>query len=125
LRQFLLIAHGLWKAYLECDATLAEINPLVITGDNALVALDGKMLIDDNALFRQPVLADMRDLDVEAPSEVGAPLWPVVHQAGWQYRLHGQRAGDDHDGYHQTSGFPAFLDIGGRQKVLWPWHHPV
>lgn len=71
-RQFIQMAHGLWKAYVECDATLAEINPLVITGDNKLLAVDGKMLIDDNALYRQSTLADMRDLDVEAPSEIEA-----------------------------------------------------
>jgi succinyl-CoA synthetase beta subunit len=56
----------------DCDATLAEVNPLVITGDNRLLAVDGKMLIDDNALFRQQALGEMRDLDVEAPSEVEA-----------------------------------------------------
>ena len=66
------IANGLWRAYQECDATLAEINPLVITGDNRLVALDGKMLIDDNALFRHADLAEMRDLDVEASAEIEA-----------------------------------------------------
>jgi len=66
------IASGLWRAYQECDATLAEINPLVITGDNRLIALDGKMLIDDNAIFRHSDLADMRDLDIEAPAEVEA-----------------------------------------------------
>jgi succinyl-CoA synthetase beta subunit len=66
------IAHGLWKAYVDCDATLAEINPLVITSDNRLLALDGKMVLDDNALFRHPDLAEMRDLDVEAPSEIEA-----------------------------------------------------
>jgi succinyl-CoA synthetase beta subunit len=66
------IANGLWRAYQECDATLAEINPLVITGDNRLIALDGKMLIDDNALFRHPDLADLRDLDIEAPAEIEA-----------------------------------------------------
>ena len=69
---FVQIANGLWRAYQECDATLAEINPLVITGDNRLLALDGKMLIDDNALFRHPDLADLRDLDVEAPAEIEA-----------------------------------------------------
>jgi succinyl-CoA synthetase beta subunit len=62
----------LWQAYIDCDATLAEINPLVITGDNRLMALDGKMLIDDNAMFRQQALAEMRDLDEEAPSETEA-----------------------------------------------------
>jgi len=71
-RTFLQIAHGLWRAYSENDATLAEINPLVITGDNRLLALDGKMLIDDNALFRHTDLAEMRDLDAEAPSETEA-----------------------------------------------------
>lgn len=66
------IAHGLWKAYIDCDASLAEINPLVVTSDNRLMALDGKMVLDDNALFRHPDLAEMRDLDVEAPSEIEA-----------------------------------------------------
>jgi succinyl-CoA synthetase beta subunit len=66
------IARGLWQAYEDCDATLAEINPLVITAENRLLAVDGKMLIDDNALFRHPDLADLRDLDVEAPSEIEA-----------------------------------------------------
>ncbi|OGO39135.1 MAG: succinate--CoA ligase subunit beta [Chloroflexi bacterium RBG_16_57_11] len=71
-RTFGLIARGLWQAYIDCDATLAEINPLVITGDNKLLAVDGKMLIDDNALYRQQALSEMRDLDVEAPSEIEA-----------------------------------------------------
>ncbi len=66
------IAIGLWQAYKDCDATLAEINPLVITEDSRLIALDGKMLLDDNALFRHPDLAELRDLDVEAPAEVEA-----------------------------------------------------
>ena len=69
---FLQIARGLWLAYIESDATLAEINPLVITGDNRLIALDGKMVLDDNALFRHPELADLRDLDIEAPAEIEA-----------------------------------------------------
>jgi len=66
------IATALWKTYQDHDATLAEINPLVITTNNKLVALDGKMLIDDNALFRHPDLAEMRDLDAEADSEIEA-----------------------------------------------------
>jgi succinyl-CoA synthetase beta subunit len=66
------IAKGLWEAYQENDATLAEINPLVITKDKRLVALDGKMIIDDNALVRHADLSEMRDLDVEAPSEIEA-----------------------------------------------------
>jgi succinyl-CoA synthetase beta subunit len=71
-RSFGQIAHGLWNAYLRSDANLAEINPLVITADNRLLAVDGKMVLDDNALFRQPELADMRDLDVEDQSEIEA-----------------------------------------------------
>lgn len=71
-RMFGQIAASLWKVYIECDATLAEINPLVITSDHQLLALDGKMVIDDNSLFRHPELAEMRDLDVEAPSEIEA-----------------------------------------------------
>jgi succinyl-CoA synthetase beta subunit len=66
------IAGGLWKTYSENDAILAEINPLVVTKDRHLVALDGKMLIDDNALFRHADLAEMRDNDEEAPAETAA-----------------------------------------------------
>lgn len=71
-RSFGTIASGLWNAYLKSDATLAEINPLVITTDNQLIAVDGKMVIDDNALFRHVDIAEMRDLDVEAESEIRA-----------------------------------------------------
>jgi len=71
-RTFGEIARGLWLAYKDSDATLAEINPLVITSDKRLLAVDGKMVLDDNALFRHPDLTEMRDLDVEAPSEIEA-----------------------------------------------------
>lgn len=71
-RSFGSIASGLWNAYRKSDATLAEINPLVITTDNRLLAVDGKMVIDDNALFRHVDIAEMRDLDVEAESEIRA-----------------------------------------------------
>ncbi|NUM44698.1 MAG: ADP-forming succinate--CoA ligase subunit beta [Anaerolineales bacterium] len=72
--QFIHIARKLWEVYRDNDATLAEINPLVITGDGKLVALDGKMSIDDNALAvgRHPKLEAMRDLDVEEASEIEA-----------------------------------------------------
>lgn len=68
-RQFIRIAHGLFRAYVDSDATLAEINPLVITSDDELLALDGKMVLDDNALFRHTNLAEMRDIDEEEPIE--------------------------------------------------------
>src|SRR5215207_6162065 len=66
-RDFSKIAAALWRAYLETDATLAEINPLVITRDKRLVALDGKMMIDDNALFRHADLAEIRTLMKRRP----------------------------------------------------------
>ncbi|MCL4858663.1 MAG: ADP-forming succinate--CoA ligase subunit beta [Caldilineaceae bacterium] len=66
---FIKIAHALYRTYIECDASLAEINPLVITGDQRLVALDGKIALDDSALFRHPDLAELRDPDEEDESE--------------------------------------------------------
>jgi succinyl-CoA synthetase beta subunit len=63
------IISSLWRLYVDCDATIAEINPLVITPDDRLLALDAKVIIDDNALFRHSDLAGMRDLDAEDPSE--------------------------------------------------------
>ena len=68
-REFISIACGLYRAYKSSDATLAEINPLVITGDNRLLALDGKIVLDDNALFRHSDLAEMRDIDEEEAIE--------------------------------------------------------
>jgi succinyl-CoA synthetase beta subunit len=71
-KQFSEICQGLWRAYVEADATLAEINPLVILKEKHLMALDGKMLVDDNALFRHSDLAEMRDVDEEAAIETEA-----------------------------------------------------
>ena len=68
-RDFIAIARGLYQAYRNTDATLAEINPLVITRGGRLLALDGKMVLDDNGLYRHPELAEMRDLDEEAAAE--------------------------------------------------------
>ena len=72
MNSFIKIARGLYQAYVENDATLAEINPLVITGGGKLVALDGKMSIDDSALFRHADLAELRDPDAEDASEATA-----------------------------------------------------
>ncbi len=71
-RAFGKIAHGLWQAYIGSDATLAEINPLVVTGEGQLLAVDGKMVLDDNALFRHPDLEKYRDLDVDQEAEIQA-----------------------------------------------------
>lgn len=68
-REFHKVASGLYEAFRRNDASLAEINPLVITGTNSLLAVDGKMSIDDNALYRHPRLAEMRDTDEEPPAE--------------------------------------------------------
>lgn len=69
VRDFVKIAQGLYSAFVGCDASLAEINPLVVTGEGKLLAVDGKMVLDDNALFRHFELAEMRDADEETPEE--------------------------------------------------------
>ncbi len=65
-------ATGLYNAFVATDASLAEINPLVITVGGEVLALDAKMNFDDNALYRHPDLAAMRDLDEEDPTETQA-----------------------------------------------------
>jgi succinyl-CoA synthetase beta subunit len=64
--------QALYRAFIETDASLVEINPLVATGDGRLVALDAKVTFDDNALYRHPEFKDLRDLDEESPLEVEA-----------------------------------------------------
>ena len=63
---------ALCKLYVEKDCTLAEINPLVVTGDGEIIALDAKMTFDDNALFRHPDVVELRDFAEEDPYEVRA-----------------------------------------------------
>ena len=64
--------QGLYRAFVESDAALAEVNPLVVTGDGSVLALDAKLNFDPNALFRHPEIVAMRDLDEEDPAEVEA-----------------------------------------------------
>jgi succinyl-CoA synthetase beta subunit len=64
--------QSLYRAFLETDASLVEINPCVVTGDGRLVALDAKVNFDDNALYRHPEYKELRDLDEETPLEVEA-----------------------------------------------------
>jgi len=66
------VLRGLYQAFWECDASLAEINPLILTGDGAVVALDAKMNFDSNALYRHEDIMAMRDLDEEDPAEIEA-----------------------------------------------------
>jgi succinyl-CoA synthetase beta subunit len=63
---------GLYKCFIEKDASLIEINPLIVTEEGAIQCLDAKISFDDNALFRHPDIAELRDLDEEDPAEVEA-----------------------------------------------------
>jgi succinyl-CoA synthetase beta subunit len=66
------LLKSLYQCFDECDCSLVEVNPLIVTGDNRVVALDAKLNFDDNALFRHPDIVAMRDLDEEDPAEVEA-----------------------------------------------------
>jgi succinyl-CoA synthetase beta subunit len=72
---------GLYRAFMECDASLAEINPLVLTKQGDLLALDAKMGFDDNALFRQQLVREMRDLNEEDPKEIEASKYDLSYIA--------------------------------------------
>ena len=123
---FAKIAQSLYRAFVESDASLAEINPLVINGDNQLEAVDGKILLDDSALPRQKQMAAMRDPDEDSPTETEA------REAGLSYiDLDGEigcmvngagLAMATMDIIKLYGGNPAnFLDIGGgagAEKVL-------
>ena len=63
------VLQGLVRVFLDRDASLVEVNPLVTTKDGRVVCLDGKVVIDDNALYRQTAVAGMRDVDEEDPTE--------------------------------------------------------
>jgi len=116
----------LYKLFIETDATLAEINPLVLTTENEILAIDGKMNFDDNALFRQPKILAMREPDEEELQEIAA------HEKGLAYiKLDGNigcmvngagLAMATMDMIKLYGGSPAnFLDIGGSsnpQKVI-------
>ncbi len=71
--------QGLYKAYWETDASLAEINPLILTGDGKVIALDAKFNFDANALFRRPEIVAYRDLDEEDPAEIEASKFDLAY----------------------------------------------
>ncbi|EAU54119.1 ADP-forming succinate--CoA ligase subunit beta [Mariprofundus ferrooxydans] len=71
-KAFPVLADALYRAFTESDCSLLELNPLIETGAGELIALDAKMAIDDNALYRQPDLAALRDTDEEDPRETEA-----------------------------------------------------
>lgn len=114
--------QALCRLFVDLDCSLVEINPLVITGEGELVALDAKMSFDDNALFRHPELEELRDLSEEEPSEVRAG------KAGLSYvKLDGNigclvngagLAMSTMDIVKLHGGEPAnFLDVGGGAKT--------
>ena len=95
----------LYRCYMDTDASLAEINPLILEGNGNIKALDAKFNFDANALFRHPEIVAYRDLDEEDPAEVEASKFDLSYiSAGRQHRLPGQRrgAGDGDDGHHQA-----------------------
>ncbi|MBV4395663.1 ADP-forming succinate--CoA ligase subunit beta [Advenella alkanexedens] len=69
----------LYKVYCETDASLAEINPLILTGSGDIIALDAKFNFDSNALFRQPEIVAYRDLDEEDPAEIEASKFDLAY----------------------------------------------
>ncbi len=118
INDFVRIAKGLYRAFTKSDAGLAEINPLIINDDGSLVAVDAKMDLDDNALYRQQELAEQRDIQEETETEREARL------AGLSYiQLDGEigcmvngagLAMATMDVVKHYGGSPAnFLDIGG------------
>jgi succinyl-CoA synthetase beta subunit len=73
------LLKALYTAFVETDASLAEINPLIVTGDKKVVALDAKMNFDENALFRHPEIVALRDLDEEDPAEIEASKFDLAY----------------------------------------------
>jgi len=71
--------QGLYKAFWETDASLAEINPLILTGSGDVIALDAKFNFDSNALFRHPEIVEYRDLDEEDPAEIEASKFDLSY----------------------------------------------
>jgi succinyl-CoA synthetase beta subunit len=121
-KDFGTVMRGLYGAFVESDADLAEINPLVVTDDGRLLALDAKIVLDDSALPRHADLEAMRDLNEEEPSEIAA------REAGISFiKLDGNigcmvngagLAMTTMDLVKLAGGEPAnFLDIGGGAKA--------
>ena len=118
VKRFTRMSQALARAYVETDASLAEINPLVITKDGAVLALDAKMSFDDNALFRHPEIRELRDSDEEEPLEVEASAHSLNYiklQGNIGCMVNGAGlAMATMDIIKHVGGEPAnFLDVGG------------
>ncbi len=115
---FVKLSSGLYQAYIATDASLAEVNPLVVTVEGGVLALDAKMNFDDNALYRHPDIAAMRDPDEEDPKELQAKEHDLAYIAldgdiGCMVNGAGL-AMATMDVIQLTGGKPAnFLDVGG------------
>ncbi|MHA7774939.1 malate--CoA ligase subunit beta [Roseibium sp. M-1] len=118
VQQMVRTLQGCYRAFTELDATMVEINPLVVTGDGRILALDAKMSFDDNALFRHPQVSELRDKSQENPRESRAAdrglsyvgldgnIGCIVNGAGLAMATM--------DTIMLSGGAPAnFLDIGG------------
>lgn len=118
IQQMVRTLKGCYRAFRDLDATMVEINPLVVTGDNRILALDAKMTFDDNALFRHPQISELRDKSQEDPRESRAAdrglsyvglegnIGCIVNGAGLAMATM--------DTIKLAGGEPAnFLDIGG------------
>ena len=111
--------EALYRAFEGLDASLVEINPFLLTKDGALLALDAKVNLDDNALYRHPDLLELRDLDEEAPLEVEASKFSLnyIKLEGGQVGCMVNGAGlamATMDIIKLAGGSPAnFLDVGG------------
>ena len=112
------LMQALFRAYVDTDASLAEINPLLVTKQGAVLALDAKMTFDDNALFRHPDIKEMRDLSEEDPLEVEASRFGLNYikldgNVGCMVNGAGLAMGTM-DLVKLAGGEPAnFLDVGG------------
>ncbi len=78
-KEFIKFAKALYNVYVENDAEMIEINPLIKTGEGKFLALDAKMGFDDNALYRHPDISDMRDLDEEELTEIEAKKYGLSY----------------------------------------------
>ena len=119
---FASVMRGLYASFVESDADLAEINPLAVTSQGELLALDAKIVLDDSALYRHPELEQMRDLDEEEPSEIearaaGISFIKLDGNIGCMVNGAGL-AMTTMDLVKLAGGEPAnFLDIGGGAKA--------
>jgi len=117
-KQVVDLVGKLYRAFVECDATLCEVNPLIVTPDGEMRALDSKFTVDDNALYRHPEIAEMRDLSAYPPEERAAREKGVTYvKLDGEVGILGNGAGlvmSTLDVIAQAGGRPAnFCDLGG------------